>query len=75
MHTAHPKCARFGVLRATLFSGIAIAAGLTPLAPQSAQAAGAVATAPGGGSASGINYGGAVADAGAGVQPGTALLA
>ena len=59
MHTAHPKCARFGLLRATVFSSIAIAAGMATIVPLSAQAAGAVATAPGGGNANGINYGAA----------------
>lgn len=56
MHKVQPKCAQVGLLQATFLGGIAIAAGLAPL---SAQAAGMVATAPGGGNANGINYGAA----------------
>ncbi len=52
---------RFGLLRASLLGGVAMVTGVATMAPSPVLAAGAVTTAPGGGSSSAINYGAAQA--------------
>ena len=59
MRAVNSTYVRIGLMRASLLGGVAIATSVTSLAPLPVLAAGAVTTAPGGGNASGINYGAA----------------